>query len=119
MTDFNKDNRLCHGALNIPLRKRGCIDAQLDKHKAQQAKEARQRDREMHKARLDHQQLVRDIKARIKDMSDDAITVVAARAKIQRRSVRKWLREDAGMDPRRTIKILDWADGQASQGGQA
>lgn len=36
--------RLDHGLLNIPLAKRGNIDAQIDRYKAQQARERREAD---------------------------------------------------------------------------
>ena len=40
-----------HGMLNLPLAKRGCIDAQIDAYKAQKARNAKAEAKALHEAR--------------------------------------------------------------------
>lgn len=55
--------RLDHGLLNLPLTKRGNIDAQIDRYKAEQARAAREAG-----TAAFHQ--VQDQKARVRDLLD-------------------------------------------------
>jgi hypothetical protein len=56
-------SRLDHGLLNLPLAKRGNIDAQIDRFKAEQAKETRRQDTaSFHRVRAQ--------KARVRELLD-------------------------------------------------
>jgi len=89
---------LDHGVLNVPLAKRGDIDAQIDKYKAQQAKEKRA----AHKAalakgkadRVEAKRILAAILAR-----PDVLDAAAARRGAKRADVVKALREIASLRP--------------------
>ena len=97
------DKPLDHGILNVPLHKRGDIDRDLDRYKAQQAKEKRER---MKAASARFAADKREALGLIERMTDEHIDRWAARMGCQKRSVRKRLRSEAGIVPRMLAKAL-------------
>ena len=82
---------LDHGVLNVPLAKRGNIDAQIDRYKAQQAAEARAAHKVRSAAAADGKARLADILARIPDARMIALgakmgkrTAATTRAEIMR-----------------------------------
>lgn len=71
-------NGLDHGALNLPLHKRGAgsLDAQIDRWRAERAREARERQKRAHAARVGAREAE---KARTKLTADDVRGAVAVR----------------------------------------
>lgn len=68
-------DRLDHGYLNTPLSKRGNIDAQIDRFKAQQVREQRQADTaRFHDARTKKARIAEILAA----MSDERVVALAA-----------------------------------------
>lgn len=77
-----------HGVLNVPLRKRGNIDAQIDAYKAGQAAEAaskRKRDAEALKVKRDQ------ALAAVESLSDDRAKVLMERFGLSRKQLTKKL----------------------------
>ncbi|MGQ4661301.1 hypothetical protein [Lysobacter sp. F6437] len=93
-----------HGVLNVPLHKRGNIDAEIDRHMAQQRRE--QRDAAKARAAQWKADKARAL-VLIDGLSDEQITALAGRARVQKRSVRKNLRDNAGLCPARVVKMLE------------
>ena len=95
--------RLDHGALNVPLRKRGDIDKQIDAHKAKQAKEERAKRRSA-SADMAHDReeakrlLAATTEERIKHLADLCGKTVAA--------MRKHLQSEAHWQPKLIIALL-------------
>ncbi|MET0438265.1 MAG: hypothetical protein ABW043_12315 [Devosia sp.] len=94
---------LDHGALNIPLTKRGNIDAQLDRYKATEAKNARADRREQSastaKLRIQAKQLVADV-------SDERIGELATKCQVTPADIRKQIKSDAHWQPGLVILLL-------------
>lgn len=85
-----------HGMLNIPLAKRGNIDAQIDAYKAGQARDARA------KAKADAIETKAQriqAKALVEAMTPEAIARVAAKVGVKPAKVRKSLMSDAHWQP--------------------
>ena len=98
---------LDHGLLNLPLSKRGDIDAEIDRHKKQQSLLAKQQAKLHHAI---HQQAAADRRQAnllIAQLSDERIAELAAKLLIPKRSVRKRLRESASLQPRMTLRALE------------
>lgn len=95
---------LDHGLLNVPLSKRGNLDAEIDRQMAKQRRESRDA------ARARAAEWKAD-KARalelIDSLTDEQIAALAVRARIQKRSVRKNLRDNAGLMPARVVAMLE------------
>ncbi|MCE7031753.1 hypothetical protein LY625_03825 [Lysobacter sp. GX 14042] len=96
-----------HGILNVPLRKRGNIDAEIDRYKAQQAREAKSLAREQHKKWQARQERIRAVNERIKALTDEQVTALAPVLGVHRRSVRKQLRWNASINPSAVAKIIE------------
>lgn len=83
---------LDHGVLNVPLRKRGDIDSQIDAHKRQLAVDAKAL-RKLRTAR------VREAHAAIRALPAEHISALAAKAGLNRRQVLKEMRAAAWSNP--------------------
>ena len=98
--------KLDHGILNVPLAKRGNIDAQLDAYKVQQAKDSRA------KAKADAAEM-KVLRARAKSLvaaaDPDMLARVASNANITVRELRTRLNSDAHWNPARLIRTLGGA----------
>ncbi len=94
---------LDHGILNVPLSKRGDIDKQIDAFKAQQKRELDAHIRAANKAHTTAKDEAFDL---IDRLTDEHIARIAAKSKIQKRSVRKQLRSMASMRPEFVAKAL-------------
>ncbi|THK38122.1 hypothetical protein EHS39_11600 [Ensifer sp. MPMI2T] len=95
--------RLDHGALNVPLHKRGDIDKQIDAHKAEQAKEART------KRRSASEQTARDreeAKRLLDAATDEHIRRLAERCCKTVAAMRKHLLSEAHWQPKLIIGIF-------------
>lgn len=97
---------LDHGILNVPLSKRGDINAQLDRYKAGKAREAKETARRHHADRQAQWALVREAKAAIAALSPEQVAAIARKSGVHPRSVRKNLRDNAGRWPARVIAML-------------
>ena len=97
---------LDHGVLNIPLAKRGDIDAQTDKYKAQQARDARA------KAKADATEM-KTLRAKAKALLPTAdaemIARVAAKNGMTPAQVCASLKSDAHWNPAFVIRVLGGA----------
>jgi hypothetical protein len=105
---FNEENQMTHqpldhGILNIPLSKRGDIDAQIDRYNAEQEREARAKHRQ-------HVAALRDLRTEAKELvanvPDSIVKSIAAKARITPSKVRSNLKSDAHWTPDRIIRIL-------------
>lgn len=97
---------LDHGILNLPLRKRGNIDAQIDRYKADQASEQKsaRKDREAAR-RIAKIQAV----ALIDTLPAERLKSIADRCKVTPAALLKKLRSDAHFDPQFVIRALSAA----------
>lgn len=93
---------LDHGVLNVPLAKRGNIDAQIDKWKADQAKaaKAKAKDAAIHKAALRVQ-----ADAVLASMSQEQLARIAAKSKLTVAQARKKLQSIAYWTPAQVIAL--------------
>lgn len=98
---------LDHGLLNLPLSKRGNIDAEIDRHKKQQSLLARQQGRVYHAMRMKDAADRKRANELIAALSDARIAELASALLIPKRSVRKRLREAASLNPRGTLAALE------------
>ena len=98
-----------HGVLNIPLSKRGDIDAQIDRFKADQAREMKAAMRESAARFKAEKAEALDL---IEKLTAEQVDKLAAEGKCQARSVRKRLRSLAGRKPSVVVTFL-------SKGGAA
>lgn len=64
---MSADDRLDHGLLNVPLHKRGDIDAQIDAYKREERRERRERDRQTFKTVREQTARVREMLAQLSD----------------------------------------------------
>jgi len=72
-----------HGMLNLPLAKRGCIDAQIDAYKAQKARNAKAEAKALHEARQRARAAVVAMSdERCVELSKGALTAKQARKKL-------------------------------------
>lgn len=94
---------LDHGIINVPLSKRGNINAQLDRYTREQRAAAEASCRE---SRLRGRALRTDALALIGRLTDAQIAQWADRIKCPVRSVRKRLRGAAGVDPDMVVRVL-------------
>ena len=95
---------LDHGILNVPLAKRGNIDAQIDRYKADQAKQAKHDRKEraiQMKAERAH------AKRLVSELSDEFIQRLASKSGLTPTQVRKNLNSDAHWTPSKIIRVLD------------
>lgn len=97
---------LDHGLLNLPLSKRGNIDAEIDRHKKQQSLLAKQQGQVYRAIRMRDSADRRLANELIAALSDERIAELARALLIPRRSVRKRLRESASLNPRATLAAL-------------
>lgn len=91
-----------HGLLNIPLAKRGDIDAQIDRYKAEQAAAAKSA------ARVVREQMKTDrIEAAkvLEGLSDERLARIAQKAKLTAAQARKELKSLAYWSPRKVIAL--------------
>jgi predicted DsbA family dithiol-disulfide isomerase len=97
---------LDHGIINVPLSKRGNIDAQLDSHKAQQAAERRAQA----KAAAAETKALRARAKALVDAADPAVlAAAAARSGSTVAAVKAMLRSDAHWNQARVIRTLGGA----------
>ncbi len=94
---------LDHGVLNVPLSKRGNIDAQIDTYKRAQRAESEAIARETRKA---FAEVKREALALIAAMTPEHIARIAPKLKCQSRSVAKRLRSEAGHNPSLVVRAL-------------
>lgn len=98
---------LDHGLLNLPLSKRGNIDAEIDRHKKQQSLLAKQQAAVHHAIRQKNAADRKRANELIAALSDERIAELARNLSIPKRSVRKRLREAASDNPRITLAALE------------
>lgn len=92
-----------HGVLNVPLSKRGDLGREIDRNLADQRREREAR------AKAARRQFAADWQEAlglIDRMTDEHVARLAEKSGRQKRSVRKWLRERAGIDPQLVVKAL-------------
>lgn len=92
-----------HGVLNVPLHKRGNIDAQIDVYKREQARESASVARETRKAFAEARAEALGLISR---MTPEHVACWAATLKCQPRSVAKRLRSEAGLNPTLVVRAL-------------
>jgi len=95
-----------HGILNVPLAKRGNIDAQLDAYKAQQARDARAKAKA--DAALTKEQRIQ-AKGLVEAADAEMIARVAAKAGKTPAQVRKYWMSRAHWEPALVIRVLGGA----------
>lgn len=103
---MQKAEKFDHGILNIPLDKRGNIDAQLDAYKAQQSRCARA------KAKADAAETKaqrEQAKALVSTADSEMIARVATKSGTTPAQVRARLKSDAHWNPAFVIRVLDGA----------
>ncbi|MBN9410862.1 MAG: hypothetical protein J0H69_17090 [Burkholderiales bacterium] len=100
-----------HGLLNVPLAKRGDIDAQLDAYRAEQARVANRTRKAAAQATAE---LRTTAKALVKSMSDERIAELAQKLKSTPAQVRRLLMSNAHWMPQVVI-----ATAVADSGGAA
>lgn len=94
---------LDHGTLNIPLNKRGNIDAQIDRYKADQAKTANA----VRKERTAEVAILRtEAKTLLAAASAERIETLAGRFGISRAQMRSKLTSDAHWQPALVIRLM-------------
>lgn len=94
---------LDHGTLNVPLAKRGNIDAQLDRYKADQARAAKA----TRKAKAAEQADLRvAAKALLAAITPERLAHLADHCKTTVPAVRKHLKSEAHWNPELVIKLL-------------
>ena len=92
-----------HGELNVPLSKRGDIDAQIDRYKAEQAAAA---NASAKAARAAFNAARSECLQIIVGLTDERVAEMAERTGCRANSVRKMLREAANTAPHIAIKAL-------------
>lgn len=99
---------LDHGTLNVPLAKRGDIDAQLDKHKADQAAQAKR----LAKARAQETIALRKrAKAIVEAMTVERLSELANKFNTTPANVRNLMRSNAFWNP---AVVIETEDGKQS-----
>lgn len=89
---------LDHGVLNVPLSKRGNIDAQIDRYKAEQAAAVRQRAAAHRAAQADAKKAVAAIPA-------ERIAEIAASTGSTPKKVGDWLKRMAHWEPAKALRV--------------
>lgn len=104
-----KSDQICegqgldHGALNVPLSKRGNIDAQIDRYKADQARQQRA-DRRTRSEKLADDRI--NAKELLAAASDERLAELAVKCGVTSAALRKQLKSDAHWQPRTVISIF-------------
>lgn len=105
---------LDHGVLNVPLRKRGCIDAQLDAYKAQQAKlgavARKARSAEIKARRAELAALRIKAKAAVASVGRDFLVRAAERNGTTPARIKAILKEEANLRPAIALRMLEAAE---------
>lgn len=93
-----------HGLLNLPLSKRGDIDAEIDRHKAEQSRaERRESKRRAAQLRAD-----REIARRlVENVSESLVDGIAKRTGKSPKKVMEFLRSEAHWNPANVIRALE------------
>ena len=95
--------RLDHGVLNVPLSKRGNIDAQIDRFKAKVASDLRAHT----KIKSEETKIFREqAKSLVASLPDSSLDSIAKKSGTTAAQVKKNLMSNAHFDPSRIIKIL-------------
>ena len=87
-----------HGMLNVPLAKRGCIDAQIDAYKAQKARNAKAEAKALHEAR-------QQARAAVVAMSDERC-VELGKGALTAKQARKKLLSMARFTPAVVLRVV-------------
>jgi len=98
-----------HGILNIPLSKRGNIDAQIDAYKAQQAAQRKA------ERKATHAQVAADrneAKSLIASMGSERLSALCLRFNLRPSVMLARLKSDAHWQPRLIIALLTRAEGR-------
>ena len=90
-----------HGMLNVPLAKRGCIDAQIDAYKAQKARNAKAEAKALHEAR-------QQARAAVVAMSDERC-VELGKGALTAKQARKKLLSMARFTPAVVLRVVGGA----------
>lgn len=90
-----------HGMLNVPLAKRGCIDAQIDAYKAQKARNAKAEAKALHEAR-------QQARAAVVAMSDERC-VELSKGTLTAKQARKKLLSMARFTPAVVLRVVGGA----------
>ena len=90
-----------HGMLNLPLAKRGCIDAQIDAYKAQKARNAKAEAKALHEAR-------QQARAAVVAMSDERC-VELSKGTLTAKQARKKLLSMARFTPAVVLRVVGGA----------
>jgi hypothetical protein len=90
---------LDHGVLNVPLAKRGGINAEIDRFKAEQARSAKVASRERHSDRAVAREL-------LNAAADAALLSLSAKLNMTVKQTRAQLRSQCIAQPRLVIKFL-------------
>lgn len=94
---------LDHGVLNVPLAKRGNLDREIDRHKAEAARTARA----AAKAKVaEMRELRRKAKAAVEDLTDSELQNIGTPAGMTAAQVRKSLLSDAHWRPAWVLRGL-------------
>lgn len=94
---------LDHGTLNLPLSKRGNIDAQIERYKADQARQQRAERRTRNVQHAADQARAKELLA---DVTDERMAELAAKCGVTVAKLRKQLKSDAHWQPRTVIGIF-------------
>lgn len=94
---------LDHGILNVPLHKRGNIDAELDRYKAQQAADAREKAQAVRAQTEINRQRA---KAMVAALSDERLQEIAKPHRLTAKQARTRLMSDAHWQPALIIRAL-------------
>ena len=94
---------LDHGVLNVPLSKRGDIDKQIDRYKAEQFGIRESGIREARKA---HKALLAEARALIELVSDERMADLGTPHGMTAKQCRKEWRAIASRDPETVIRVL-------------
>jgi hypothetical protein len=94
---------LDHGTLNLPLAKRGNIDAQIDRYQADQARQQRTDRRMRNEKHAADQKQAKELLAAV---TDERMAELAAKCGVTVSKLRKQLKSDAHWNPRSVIGIF-------------
>lgn len=94
-----------HGELNVPLRKRG-VEATIDEGLRQVARIQREKAAAARERARVFAEEKADALGLIERMTDEHVARLATKSGMQKRSVRKWLRSQAGLVPALVVKAL-------------
>ena len=90
-----------HGMLNLPLAKRGCIDAQIDAYKAQKARNAKAEAKALHEAR-------QQARAAVVAMSDERC-IAFSKGQMTAKQARAKLLSIARFTPAAVLRVVGGA----------